>query len=190
MKRIYLIHGWDGNPENHWFPWLKKELESRGFTVFNLEMPDSPNPKIESWVNHIKKRVGKVDKDTYFIGHSIGCQAIMRYLEELNKNEKVGGIVFVAGWFNLPYLQTKEEKQIAKPWLETPINANKVSVHTKNVIAIFSDNDPDVSLEDSKLFKEKLGAKIIVEHKRGHFTADAGVNELPIVLKEILEMVK
>ena len=28
-----MVHGWDGNPNNHWFPWLKKELEKRGFEV-------------------------------------------------------------------------------------------------------------------------------------------------------------
>ena len=30
MKKVFIIHGWEGYPEEGWFPWLKKELESRG----------------------------------------------------------------------------------------------------------------------------------------------------------------
>ena len=37
MKRVYIIHGWEGYPEEGWFPWLKKELEDRGFDAL-LEM--------------------------------------------------------------------------------------------------------------------------------------------------------
>jgi len=32
-KRVFLIHGWEGSPEEGWRPWLKKELEKRGFKV-------------------------------------------------------------------------------------------------------------------------------------------------------------
>jgi len=30
MKRVFIIHGWGGNPEEGWLPWLKKELEAKG----------------------------------------------------------------------------------------------------------------------------------------------------------------
>lgn len=26
-KRIFIIHGWDGFPEEGWFPWLNKAME-------------------------------------------------------------------------------------------------------------------------------------------------------------------
>src|SRR3989344_3953132 len=117
MKRIFIVHGWDGFPENHWFPWLKKELEKLDFKVIVPKMPDSGNPRINAWVPFLEKSVGNVDENTFFIGHSIGCQTIMRYLEGLDDKQRIGGIVFVAGWFNLPFLKIKEEKAIVKPWL-------------------------------------------------------------------------
>ena len=61
---------------------------------------------------------------------------------------------------------------------------------SKNIIAVFSDDDPDVPMSDSRLFKEKLNAKIITEHNKGHFSDDAGVKELPVILNEILKMIK
>ena len=190
MKKAILVHGWEGNPNNCWFPWLKKELTNNGFEVIIPKMPNSDEPKINLWVSELKEVAGFPNEKTYFVGHSIGCQAIMRYLETLPEKTKIGGIVFVAGFFNLPFLETEEEKEIAKPWLEIPIDANKIKMLTRNIVAIFSDDDPDVPVTDSKLFKEKLNAKIIIEHNKGHFSDDAGVKEIPVVLNEILKMEK
>jgi len=189
-KRVILVHGWEGHPENHWFPWLKDELSSKGFEVITPNMPNTDTPKIETWINYLNKIVKNPDKNTYFVGHSIGCQAIMRYLQQLPKNVKVGGVIFVAGFFNLPFLETKEEKIIAKPWLETHIDTEKIKSKTKNIVAIFSDNDPDIALSDKEIFEKRLGAKTIIEHAGGHFTADAGVKELSILLNELLKMSK
>ncbi|MEK7531450.1 MAG: alpha/beta hydrolase, partial [Patescibacteria group bacterium] len=90
-----------------WFPWLKTELEKNGFQVHVPAMPESAEPKIEAWVSHLSKIVGDVDKNTYFVGHSIGCQTILRYLETLPADKKVGGATFVAGWFTLMNLAGK-----------------------------------------------------------------------------------
>lgn len=188
-NRVFIIHGWGSNPKEDWFSWLKKELEQKGFEVFVPEMPNTDKPKIEEWVPFLTDLVGKPDENTYFIGHSIGCQTIMRYLEKLD-NIKAGGIVFVAGWFNLINLETDEEKEIASSWLKTPINLEKIKNNSKKIIAIFSDNDPVVPLSDSDIFKKELGAKIITEHNKGHLDANSGITELPIVLEKILEISK
>lgn len=99
MKRVYIIHGWDGYPEEGWFPWLKSELDKKDYKVFVPQLPDPGNPRIHNWVPALAKLVENPDKETYFVGHSMGCQAIARYLETLSKNTKVGGAVFVAGFF-------------------------------------------------------------------------------------------
>ncbi len=188
IKRVFIIHGWDGYPEEGWFPWIKGVLEKKGFEVHVPAMPDASNPKINAWVSFLSKQVGKPDKNTFFVGHSIGCQTIIRYLEKVN--EDVGGVVFVAGWFSLTpeAIPTKVEQAIAKPWLETPIDFGKVKKATKNFVAVFSDNDPFVVLENSKLFKERFSAKIVVEKNKGHFSGSDGVKELPVVLKELLRI--
>ena len=86
MKKIYLIHGWGGSSGEGWFSWLKRNLEKQNFEVYVFNMPDSDNPKIETWVKYLEKNIKNVDKDTFFIGHSIGCQTIMRFLEKLPKH--------------------------------------------------------------------------------------------------------
>ena len=167
MKRAFIVHGWTGKPDEAWFPWLKKELENKGYEVHTPSMPNTNYPEISSWVNYLSEVVGEPDEETYFVGHSIGCQTIMRYAASLNDGSKIGGIVFVAGFFNL-YADDydQEEHDTAKPWLETPIDTDKVKRICPKITAIFSDNDPDVPLSDSEIFKERLGAKIIVENKK------------------------
>ena len=190
-KRIvYIIHQWWSSPTKDWYPWLKKELEKRGFKVFVPKMPDTNTPKINAWVYKLRKLAKKADENTYFVGHSIGAQAIMRYLEKLPKGKKVGGVVFVAGWTSLTNLELGEINT-AKPWLETKINFAKVKKSAKKFVAVFSDDDLYVPLgQNSKVFKQKLGAKIVIQHKKGHFSGSDGIKKLPIVLSELLKMVK
>ena len=39
MKKVVIIHGANGSPEENWFPWLKKELETKGIEVIIPQFP-------------------------------------------------------------------------------------------------------------------------------------------------------
>ncbi len=97
-KRVFIIHCWDGRPNYCWYPWVKKELEKNGFQVNVPAMPETEMPRMEKWVPELRKLVGSPDKDVYLVGHSVGCITILRYLESLKENEKIGGAVLVAGF--------------------------------------------------------------------------------------------
>ncbi len=191
MKRVFIIHGWDGYPEEGGFPWLKKELEEKGFQVTVPVMPQPKHPKIEEWVPFLRKVVGKPDENTFLVGHSIGAQTVLRYLEYLSPKIKVGGVILLAGWINLSEkaFEDAEDIQTARLWLDTPIDWGKIKSHTPNFTAIFSDNDPFVPLTDSNIFKEKLGAKIVIEKNKFHYSGSDGINQLPAVLKELLNFI-
>jgi len=181
-KRAFLIHGWEGYPEEGWRPWLKDELEKDGFKVIVPAMPDTKHPKMDAWVDCLAKTVGTPDEGCYFVGHSLGCITILRYLETLKGNQKIGGVVMVAGFTsNLGY----EELET---FFKTPIDWKGINARCKRVIAIHSDNDPYISLHYADFFKERLGAKIFVEKNMKHFSGSDGINELPVALSSLLEM--
>jgi predicted alpha/beta hydrolase family esterase len=184
MKKVYLIHGWGGSSKGGWFDWLKEELRGKA-EVQAFDMPDSDNPIIERWVDFLENNIKKIDGETYFVGHSIGCQTIMRFLERLPERTPIGGCVFVAGWFNLMNIEDLE-KGIAKPWLVRPIDFEKIKRNCDNFLVVLSDNDPFVPLSDAKIFKDKLGTKAIIKKNKGHFDF-SDTDKIPEVLDFILK---
>lgn len=185
MKKIILIHRWEGTSQSDWYQWLKEELGSFGFEVLILEMPDTEVPVIESWVNYLSE-IAQPDENTYFVGHSIGCQTILRYLETIDV--KIGGVVFVAPWLKLDNLEDDEVLEIAKPWLETPINFEKIQTTTSNIQAILSSDEPYGYIQENKETLEKnLGAEVSILENRGHFTEDDNCRSFPEILSLVLE---
>lgn len=189
MKRVFIIHGWTGKPNQHWTPWLENKLKEKGFDVYQPEMPETDNPKMNLWTAYLKEQVGKADLDTYFVGHSIGCLTILRYLEKYN--EKIGGAVLVAPWVTLnpESFVAPEDKEVVEAWTSGGFDWEKLKNLCHKFVALFSKDDPDVPLDDNMpIFKEELGAKIIIEDGKGHFTSEEDVNELPVVLEQLLKM--
>lgn len=183
-KRIIIIHGWGGSPTDDWIGWAAEVFREKGYEVVTPEMPDTNNPIIGKWVEHLKSVTGAIDGSTYFIGHSIGCQAILRFLETIDT--KAGGAIFVAGWFDLTN-QEEEEKGIARPWIQTPIEYEKVKANITKSVAVLSDNDPYVPYEETKKeFETRLGSEVVTVHNAGHVTADDGFGPFP-QLFEIFE---
>ncbi|HEV7449009.1 MAG TPA: alpha/beta fold hydrolase [Candidatus Paceibacterota bacterium] len=189
-KRVFIVHGWDGAPTDSWFPWLKQELEAKGFEVHVPQLPEPGSPRIYNWVPALAQVVGVADEQTYFVGHSMGCQTTARYLETLPEGQKVGGAVFVAGFFkHLVNLDDDENsKETDKHWLTTPPDLAKVKLHLPKSVAIFSDNDPWVPLDNQDDYRDKLGSEIIIEHEKEHYGNGSGIKEVPVVLEKVLEM--
>ena len=182
QKRVFLIHGWGGKPDNHWFPWLSWELKARGFEVYALTMPHADMPKVSEWIAAIKDAVGRPNAETYFVGHSLGCIATLRYLEAQPSKAKVGGAIFVAG-----FLSDLGISEIAE-FTSIPFDVAKAKSHCPKFVAIFSDNDSYVSLPRSLEFQKAIGAKAVLERGKGHFSKSEGVEALPSVFKNIIEM--
>ncbi len=185
-KRIFIIHGWGGSPDKDWMPWADAEFTKRGFDVSIPLMPNTDIPKIDAWIGKLRKLIGQPRLDDILIGHSIGCQTIVRYLATVPEGQKVDKIIMVAPWIKLTNLENDAAWQIADPWLKTPIDFSVLKDKAASYVAIFSDNDNWVPLEDNrKFFTDQLNPTVIILHNRGHFTQDEGVEELP----EILDLV-
>ncbi len=185
MKKVFLIHGWGGSDSSEgWFGWLKTHLREKNIQITVFNMPNTDEPRIEEWMGFLKENINLSDMDdeTYFIGHSIGCQAVLRYLEMISEDIKIAGCIFVAPWMELDKNTIEEEGEevveIARPWMETPINFEKVKEHTTNFLCILSDNDPYVPLSNKEFFEEKLGAKTIVKNNEEHFNETEKIPEI------------
>ncbi len=190
MNKIYIVDCWDGTKDDGWYPWLDEKLSNENNKVFRFNMPNSANPKIGEWVSFLDQQIDNLDENTYLVGHSIGCQTILRYLESKDVT-KIGGVLLVAPWLDLlDYaIEDEESYDTAMPWLTEKIDFEKVKKFTNNIHCIFSDDDYFVSIDQKGKFEKLLGAKTLVVSGKGHISEEDGVNELDEILDECKKMI-
>jgi predicted alpha/beta hydrolase family esterase len=81
-------------------------------------------------------------------------------------------------------MDSDEEKEIAEPWLSTPINFARVRAALPKSTLIISDNDPYGAFEENKKKFAELGSKIIVLHNADHINGESHTS-LPEALTEL-----
>jgi predicted alpha/beta hydrolase family esterase len=192
-KRAFIIHGYQGYPEEAWQPWLKAELEKRGWAVWLPAMPRPDHPVMAEWIGLLDRLVGEPDDQTVLVGHSLGVQVVLRYLERIAaKGQAVRKIVLIAGAF--PSGMTAEQADartggdaVLRPWLTLGVDGEKVNRATGACTVILSDNDPIIPFEQARAsFVSHLRCEIVVEPGKGHFNEDDHLTELPAALSAVL----
>ena len=183
LKRVFIIHGYGATPDDNWFPWLKKELETKDFEVQVPQMPDADNPTLDKWLPHLQQIVGQCNENTYLVGHSLGTITVLRFLEALPESEKAGGIVLVGGFsesLGFKPLETFTQK---------PLDYEKVKRSVNKIMAIHSTDDKSVPYRFAEIIRDKLSADLITLHGAGHINWKSGWFELPQALDAIFKMV-
>jgi len=181
-KKLIIVHGWEGSPDHGWSPWLKGVMKEKGWEVHAPALPNANDPKIHDWLPALIKISGKVDTNTYMVGHSLGCITILRFLETLPDKETIGGAILVAGFDN-----PLGHKELGT-FFEASINWEKIKRSCSKFVVIHSEDDPYVPADNGIRFKNKLGAKKILVNGYRHFSGDDGTTSLPVLLQELLEI--
>ena len=189
-KRAFIIHGYQSFPEEAWLPWLKRELRKKGYQVALPAMPRPDRPSLPGWIRFITKLVGEPDQATVMVGHSLGCQAVLRYLETIGAAGKsVGRTVLVAGGFpgGMPLAEAKKKAQGNKallPWFTVKVDPRKVKSAAGRCTVILSSDDPYIPVARAqRAFRANLAARIVLKHGGGHFNEDDAITQLPAALK-------
>ncbi|MBU4030828.1 alpha/beta hydrolase [Patescibacteria group bacterium] len=182
-KRVIIVHCWDGYPEYCWYPYVKRELEKEGFEVQVPAFPETGEPKLDKWLSVLEQKIGVPDENLYLVGHSVGCITILRYLEGLSHSQRIGGVILVAGFVD--DLGFKELKN----FFRTDVLLDEIKNKSNHFVAIHSDDDPYVSLKYGDIFKEKLGAKLIIKHKAKHFSGTVDKEDSCLELPEVVESI-
>jgi uncharacterized protein len=181
QKRVIVIHGYGSTPDQGWRPWLRWQLEERGMEVRMPAMPEPQHPRKDAWVRAIRESVATPDRDCVLVGHSLGCIAILRYLESLKEGEHVGRVVLLAGF----YEDLGDGYDELRSFLDTPVDWRAIRSHCDDFHVIHSDDDESVPVPCGQALAEKLGVPLELHHGYGHFGSASGIMELPLVLEKI-----
>ena len=186
MRRLCIVPRWGGGPDRDFYPWLRASLDARAPMLFDEilspEMPSPGTPTIEGWVGRIEEIVGRDPRalvETVIIGHSVGCQAVLRFLARLPEGARARGALLVAGWF-----QVDKPWDTLRPWMDTPIDDAAVRAHCDRFVVLLSDNDPFTASyeENGRAWEERLGAQVVMAPGRRHFNEA----EEPAVLEALV----
>lgn len=184
MKKVFLVHGFKGQPNGGWRPWLMDELAQKGIYACALAMPNTNNPVLNEWVKEIKRHTEANPRDQiYLVGHSLGGPAILRFLEK-TKARNIKGVVFVSS----PVYKTRKKK--VAEFLEKPFKFQEIRSKVKDILVIHGDNDRMVSFEQGEYLSEALKSKLVVIKNGGHLNGSSGWHKLPQCLDRLLEMIK
>lgn len=187
MKRVVIIHGWEANRNANWFPWLASELPARGIDCDVPNMPDSGHPKKDAWVRMIASIVGDSEAETILVGHSLGCIAILQYLQSLPASKQIRGAILVSG-FDGP-VGFPEVDDFAVPPID---HARVMRTVREGILVVHSDNDPVVSVDLGRGLRDRLSARYLEIHQgehlnmgsRGDFTFPELVTEIERMFQE------
>lgn len=130
MKNAVLLHAMGDTPESHWYPWLKRKLEVKGYGVWVPQLPDAHNPQLSQWLPFILEH-GTFTEDTVIIGHSAGGACVLALLEELKV--KVNKAIVVAGFSFYPG---------GDGIVKSSYDWVKIQNNVDEFIVVTSDNDP------------------------------------------------
>ena len=182
-----MIHGFQGKPNGGWRPWLMGELSKNDIWACSLAMPTPDAPIKSEWVKKINEVVGIPNEETFLVGHSLGDPAILRYLETLDKDSKIGGVALVSG--PLSIIEKNGYEQV-NTFLDTAFDFDHIKNVCKNFVVIHGDNDPNVPFSDAEELSKKLGGFLISIPNGGHLNGSAGFFELPELLFSLLKIMK
>ena len=175
MKKALVLHAWYANPESDWYPWLKSELEKKGYEVWSPELPTMPtsSPDMETMLKFILEKK-YVDEGTVVIGHSLGAVLELRLAERV----KFGKGILLAAW---DYNDLTPEHQ---SFWQTMMNHELIKKNVTEWVALISDNDPYVTKIIAHEMAARIGAKAVDVGTKGHFLAkDDGVSEVTQILE-------
>lgn len=187
ITRAVIVHGLSGEPQYAWYPWVASQLEANGITVDVPEMPNPDEPQLKDWLTYLQEVIGTPDEHLALIGHSLGCAAVLRYLESLPKDVKVGKVILVAGFTDQIGFREFDN------FFKKPLNFEKIKKKSAaGFIAIQSNDDPFVAVQYGTRLEEELGAELIIKDAAGHMSGPLddkeSCTELPEVVEEVTDV--
>jgi len=150
-----LLHGYEGRPDSNFKPWLKKELEQRGYDVQVPALPNPDNPNIMEQVAYVLEHC-TFDEHTILLGHSLGGPVALKVVEALAR--PIQKLIIAAGFIQ-PHFRDH-----ARPFEKTfdwTFDFKKIKKNAGSITYLRASNDSAVPAEQADAMRSKMGGTII-----------------------------
>ncbi len=186
MRNALILHGTGGSSKINWFPWLKTELEGRGWKVWVPDLPGADTPNIKRYNKFIFSSDWDFNSDSVLVGHSSGAVAILGILQNLPESTIVDTVILIGSFKN------NLGQDALSGLFEEPFEFEKIKKHARRFVLIHSDNDPYCPLEHAEYLSKCLDGELIIKPGQKHFSIGTGgpaYKEFPLILDILSEKV-
>jgi len=170
-----IIPGLHNSNQDHWQTRFERTSPDN-FIRIHQENWDEPD--CETWINQIEHELTALNHaELVLIGHSIGCIAIVKWVEKFG--HRIKGALLVA--------PSDPENPNYPSYITgfTPIPNETLPFPT---IVVASDNDHVTTIERSKTFAKNWGSKLVILNDAGHIEPKSGFGNWPLGLELIKEL--
>ncbi len=184
-RRLVVVPRWAGSSGSDFYPWLLAQLVAEPGRPFDpvlaLDLPEPQTPRIDSWPPAISGALGSDPvalANTVVLAHSVGCQATLHALAALPPGVHIAAMIAVAGWWSVD-----RPWPAIVPWQTRLPDLARVRAAVGEIVVLLSDDDPFSADHgaNATLWRERLGARVILIPGAGHFNAA----EAPSVLETL-----
>lgn len=179
--RVLLVPGYQTTasiPEDYFLRWLLgsiRRAEGARVKVGIVRMPRPDQPDA-GWLRTLQEWAGSDPvslRRTYFVGHSAGCYAVLRYIASLPPGVGVAGAVCMAGF--LTPLARREVLAANRILSVGPVTPADLRAHSAGLVSVNSLNDPFVTDWRSQRDRfARLGARAWLTPTGRHLNSQAG----------------
>ncbi len=180
MRSAFIIHRSYSNPDDDWYPWLTRELEALGYTVFRPKFPTPEHQSLAAWLEVFQPYAQHVNSESIFIGHGIGCAFILHILEQDIPKARA---LFLIAPFVEP-LRHQALRMLEATFTTSPFAWKHIHEQYTTSSVIYAADDPYVSPELSQQVADLLSSTVYTLPTGGHF---AGMETFPYLLNCISE---
>ncbi|MFA6132079.1 MAG: alpha/beta fold hydrolase [Patescibacteria group bacterium] len=177
--RIILIHGFNADPDKNFHPWLRSELQDKGFEVISpkLNLQAGQELNMPEIMEEMKRQIGYLKGDDILLGHSLGALLMLQYLEAAEMVEIPRAVILVAA----PWKVSRPE---LRQLFVDELDADVIMWKAREFIVIHSEDDKLVPIEHGKKLAESIRARFIERKGDDHYMGP----EYPILRDLILEI--
>jgi predicted alpha/beta hydrolase family esterase len=173
--RLIIHHSFGRKSQSNWYRSVAEALSD----TYDVVIPDAPNTaqgRISEWLPAFAAL--NPDENTVAVGHSLGGDVLLRYLEQ--PGHKLKAVFLVA----TPIDDLKWDDLQATGFFAKPFDWPTIVANAEHFFVLASGDDRTVPYAHAESLAANLHARLITFNDKGHFNQDS-FPELVTVIKEI-----
>lgn len=165
MKQVFVLHDAFAKPTDAWYQSIQNIIPT-GYELITPELPANHLQGKKFWTEFMARYTPQWNEDTILITHGITSLLAINLLGKLI--DPVRAYISIAGTSETP--RHKVYEPIAESFLEPPIDWKTVQGKAKQVLHIWSKDDPFIEKEFSEFFTHRLPGSSFTASNAGHFS--------------------